>query len=279
LIEDLGGGAQWNIDGGEYSMMPSGSAPSFFIYADNSALYSTSKIVYLSPVIDGFSAAVGFEPSSNGLKEGTGDCTEASSVCSALSSSPVASDIGKKRRDTIGAALQYFVDADGFATKASVGILHGSPVNYDGAPATSGALVHGYDVLNVDQAGVQTSFDGLTVGANIKTGQVLDGYAFEPRGTRNGLTYMVGASYAFGPYVLGASYFNGQTAGAYTPGAHMARTLSEVGGNYVVGKDLSLFVQHEYGHRHQPGNTAIGNGSGTGNAQVQALVTGATFKW
>ena len=83
--------------------------------------------------------------------------------------------------------------------------------------------------------------------------------------------------------MLGASYFNGQTAGDYTRGAHMARTLSEygvaVGGNYVVSKDLSLFVQYQYGHRHQPGNTAVGNTSGSGNARYQSIATGATFKW
>ncbi len=217
------------------------------------------------------------------MKEGTAACTEATSVCGDLSSSPVASDIGRRRKNTIDAALQYVGTEDGFVTKASVGIIHGSPITYDGVRMTSGALANGFDNLNVHQAGVQTSFDGLTLGANIKTGQTLDGYAFQPRGTRNGLTYMIGATYDFGPYVLGVNYFNGQTAGAFTPGARMARTLSEygiaVGGNYVLSKDLSLFVQYEYGHRHQPGNMAIGNGSITGNSQVQAIATGVTYKW
>jgi hypothetical protein len=48
-----------------------------------------------------------------------------------------------------------------------------------------------------------------------------------------------------------------------------------VGGNYVIGKDLSLFTQYMYGHRHQPGNTALNNG----NAQVQVIALGATMKW
>jgi hypothetical protein len=50
-----------------------------------------------------------------------------------------------------------------------------------------------------------------------------------------------------------------------------------VGGNYVVGKDLSLFVQYLYGHKHQVGGSGIT--STKGNAQVQAIATGATFKW
>ena len=36
VISAFGDGAQWNIDGGEYSMVPSGSAPTTFIYANSS---------------------------------------------------------------------------------------------------------------------------------------------------------------------------------------------------------------------------------------------------
>jgi hypothetical protein len=93
------------------------------------------------------------------------------------------------------------------------------------------------------------------------------------------LTYIVGANYVTGPYVVGASFFDGQSAGGYTPGAAKGRTLSEygvaAGGNYVVGKDLSLYLQYLYGHKHQ----IAGLTGGKNNAQVQAIGTGATFKW
>jgi hypothetical protein len=284
VTEAFGDGAQWNTDGGQYSLLPSASAPSNFIYADTSALYATDKIVYISPTFFGFSAAAGYEPNSNGLKEGYGNNTEASATSANLAASTLASNIGHQRKNTVDAAVQYGVSANGFVTKASVAIIHGAPIAYDGVPVTSGALRYGYDELNVYQLGAQTTFAGLTLGANIKGGQTLDSYAFQPRGTRNALTYIVGATYVIGPWVAGVSYYNGQTAGGYTPGAHMARTLSEygvaAGGNYVISKDLSLFLQYEYGHRHQPGNTAIGNSlSESGNGQVQSIATGATFKW
>lgn len=280
VTEAFGDGAQWNVDGGEYSMMPSNSAPGNFIYADASGLYATDKIVYISPPVDGFSFAAGYEPNSNGLKEGYGNNAYANSYSAALSASSNASDIGKRRKNTVDAMVQYDVTKDGFATKVSGGVIHGAPIAYDGT--TQLPAEYGYDNLNVYQAGAQTTFGGLTVGANIKTGQTLDNYAFQPKGTRGALTYMVGATYVIGPWVAGVSYFNSQTAGGYTPGAHMARTLSEygvaVGGNYVLSKDLSLYMQYEYGHRHQPGNANIGAGV-TGNSQVQAIATGATFKW
>jgi hypothetical protein len=64
------------------------------------------------------------------------------------------------------------------------------------------------------------------------------------------------------------------------PGAKVARTLSEygavVGANYVIGKDLSLFTQYMYGHRHQFGNSAL---NAHGNAQAQVIAAGGTFKW
>jgi hypothetical protein len=163
--------------------------------------------------------------------------------------------------------------------------MYGSPISYDGAPVAGSALTHGYDNLEVYQAGAQVTYLGVTLGANIKGGQVEDGYAFKPKGARDALTYMVDANYVIGPYVVGASYFNAQSAGTYNPTVTgEAKTLSEygvaVGANYVVGKDLSLFTQYMYGHRHQPGNSTFtgANGNHKG-AQVQVIAIGATFKW
>jgi Gram-negative porin len=280
VIEAFGDGAQWNTDGGQFSLLPTNAAPANFIYADASGLYATDKVVYISPTIAGFSVAAGYEPNSNGLKQGYGNNTVASTTSAALAASTSITDIGKRRKNTVDAAVQYGVTSDGFVTHVSAGIIHGAPIAYSGIAPLTPAL-YGYDDLNVYQVGAQTTYGGLTLGANVKGGQTLDGYAFQARGTRNALTYTVGATYVIGPWVAGASYYNGQTAGSYTPGGPaMARTMSEygvaVGGNYVISKDLSLFVQYLYGHRHQPGNTAL---LLHGNAQVQSIATGATFKW
>jgi hypothetical protein len=135
------------------------------------------------------------------------------------------------------------------------------------------------DSLSVLEAGAQTTYAGLTIGANIKGGQTLDGYKFKPKGTRDGLTYIVGASYVVGPYVIGGSFYDAQTAGAYTPKSVDARTLSEygaaAGANYVLDKDISLYIQYLYGHEHQ--YKALTGGKT--NAQVQLIGTGATLKW
>jgi hypothetical protein len=289
-VEAFGDGAQFNTDGGLASLLPTGATPGNFIYADASGLYATGKVVYISPKIAGFSVAAGYEPNSNGIKEGYGDCANAgtissttstspSTVCADESSSPLSSDIGKRRKNTVDAAVQYAVESNGLVVKASGGVLYGAPINYTGATALK-AAPHGYDNLEVYEAGAQATFAGLTLGADVKGGQVEDSFAFKPKGARDGFTYIVGADYTMGPFVLGGSFYDGQTSGAFVPGGKVARTLNEygaaAGGNFVISKNLSLFLQYLYGHKQQYGNTAFLNDH---DAQVQAIGLGGTFKW
>ncbi len=302
VIEAFGDGAQWNIDGGEASLLPTNATPGNLIYADQANLYSTDKVVYISPSIAGFSFAGSYEPNSNGLKEGYGACASAASLnaagnsttCADQSTSPLPGDIGKRRKNVVDAMLQYTVKTDGVLFTASGGVLYGAPINYDGPPTAVGTATHvGYDNLEVYQAGAQATFAGLSVGGNVKAGAVEDGYVFKPRGARDALSYIIGADYTMGPLVIGGSYFNTQSAGAFVPGATItsttsgpiaktgiARTLSEygaaAGANLVISKNLSLFVQYLYGHRKQIGNAALNL---HGNAQVQAIGAGGTFKW
>jgi hypothetical protein len=295
VVEAFGDGGQWTIEGGVRDMLPSGASPggsNQFIYADQTPLYATDKVVYISPAIAGLSAAVSYEPNSNGVKEGYNSNTIASSTSAALSSSPIAGDIGKRRKNTVDGMIQYSWKGNGFVVKASGGMLYGQPISYDGPVVTSAtALRYGYDDLQVYQLGGQVTYAGVTLGANIKGGQVEDGYTFKPKGARDGLAYILSATYVLGPYVLGASYFNSQTSGAYVPGlivtlpngkkSTVAKTLSEygiaVGANYVISPNLSLFTQYMYGHRHQLGNASfVTNGN---NSQVQVIAVGGTMKW
>ncbi len=151
VLEGFGDGAQWNIDGGIIQAMPTNAVPSTFVYADTSKLYATDKIVYLSPTIDGFSMGVGFEPNSNGLKQGTANCAAGAPLTTApLSPRPTsATESATERRNTIDAALMYAETVDGFATKANFGILNAAPVKYTGA---SDAAPYGLKTMTVYQA-------------------------------------------------------------------------------------------------------------------------------
>jgi len=279
VVEAFGDGAQFNADGGVVSLLPTEASPGNFIYADASNLYATDKIVLLSPAISGFSAGVSYEPNSNGLKEGYDSNVVASSTSAALSTSTAAGDIGKRRKNTVDAMLQYSMKSDALVLKASGGVLYGAPIAYDGVTALPAKF--GYDSLEVYQAGVQATFAGITVGANVKGGQVEDSYFFKPKGARDAFTYILGANYVAGPIVLGGSFYDGQSAGSYVPGAKEGRTLTEygaaAGANYVISPNLSLFLQYLYGHKQQIGNTSFVTNKKDG--QVQAIGAGGTFKW
>lgn len=280
VVEGFGDGAQFNADGGANLMLPTG--PSLFVYGDTSALYSTDKVVYESPKFEtaygNFSGIVGFEPNSNGMKQGYSPAVDGDYNNWATASSVTCSDsdvsCAKRRRNTVDASLSYADDLEGFANKVSIAYLHGAPLgNMTGSQQ--------YDTLSVFEGGLQTSYAGLTVGGNIKFGQVNNGYTFKPKGARNGLGYILGASYNVGPYTLGVSYFNQQSAGSYTVGSSYARTESQygiaTGADYQLAKPIILFVQYEYGHQHQP-KTTNGVTSG-GNTQEQVVAVGTTIKW
>lgn len=287
VVETFGDGSQWTGDGGLVSLLPAG-APTQFIYADQGALYTTDKIVYLSPsivdpVLGGkFSAGASYEPNSNGIKEG--GATISGPLGQQNSAIPGGSS--NRRQNTWDIMAAYDVKVAGFATKISGGYLTAKPLGN-----TTGRLA--YSPMGVFQAGAQTTYTGLftdadavTFGANIKTGSVADKYAFKKKGGRNALAYIVGGTYTNGPYVLGASFFDSQENNGTVGKEVEGHTLSEygvaVGANYIVAKPLSLFVQYMYGDVHGAVATATTAGPGAfprGNAHVQAVAAGATFKW
>ncbi len=304
VVEGFGDGGQWTLEGGVRDLLPAAAAPvRTFIYADQVALYATPKLVYLSPDFGGVKFEAGYEPRSTGLKQEDDLCTGANSLCAGPLPTDTRGDAGKRRQNTVDGAAQYTLQTNGFLIKAMAGFLYGTPIGTDtGVPAATAAgpaaLARGYNALAVYQAGAQVTYAGLTLGANIKGGQVEDAYALQPKGGRDAFAYSLGVSYAIGPVVVGASYFNAQSAGSFIPGATgvgtngagtvvtaatahgVARTLSEygvaVGGNYLIGPHLSLFTQYMLGHRHQPGNLALSN---SGNGQAAVVAAGAALKW
>jgi hypothetical protein len=303
VMEAYGDGNQFDsTDGVVNAALPQSAVPGNFVYADVGQLYATDKVVYITPAFAGLSASAGYEPNSNGIQEGYANNKYASSTSAALSSSPNASDIGSRRKNTVDVAVQYVLKYNGASIKTSAGYLYGAPIDYTGPGANlPGTAPYGYDNLSVYQLGAQVTYLGVTLAANVKGGAVEDSYTFKPKGGRDGFTYIVGANYVIGPWVAGASFYDGQTSGAYAPATFVphsktirtiARTLSEygvgIGGNYVISPNLALYVQYLYGHRHQPGATnsiTYTSGSTTGtvkvaaSAQVQAIGVGATFKW
>lgn len=270
VLEGFGDHSQFNCDNAACAMISDN--PAGIIFADASHLYSTSKIVYISPAVDAIggnlSGMVGFEPNSNGIKEGYANVN--SSAGANVNSLPGGS--GSRRRNTVDVSATYANEVDGFANKLSAAYLHGSPLGNTTGP-------QGYKAMSIYQVGAQTTYAGFTVGGNIKGGQVNGGYDFNQKGARSAFAYIIGATYNVGPYTVGAHYFNEQSSGNWTQGSGVARTLSQygvaVGGDYELAKPVTLYVQYAYGHNHQPGSSI----SASGNTQVQFVSTGAMLSW
>ncbi len=296
VFENFGDGNQWNSDGGIGSIVPSAAHPTW-LFSDTGALYSTLKIVYLTPTFAGFNAGIGFEPNSNGIKEGLAACTVAQSTCAALASAP--GGFGNARRkNTLDAMVQYTGAFSGVGVKVSAGYIKASPIGNSGGPLTGPDPILGtktydgnYKGLGIATVGGQISYAGFMVGANVKDGQVNNGYTFLLPGQRSAFDWLVSAEYTAGPVTLGGYYFNNQSAGGHLATNGVGRTEQDngvaLGANYAVTPNLGLFVTYLYGQRKQYGFDFANNstvGASTYNAAYdrthsQAIGAGAALKW
>lgn len=292
---NYGDGNLWDSDGGVGAAVPGSVSPKG-LFTAVSVLYTTNKIVYLSPNIAGFQAGVDYEPNSNAFKQGE-VCPNPNSGyggCATLASAP-GGEGNARRKNTFTGGLEYTGVFDGFGVKFNGDYLVSSPIaNSSGAsietitsPIT-GAVTHetGFKRMGIGMVGAQVSYAGFLVGGNIKDGQVNNGYTFLYPGQRNAMFYEITGEYTAGPATIGVQYFNDQAAGGHLPGNHTGSTETDygfdLGANYAVTPNLGLYLVYLYGHRHQAGYDFITNGTGTtafNNVQAQAISVGTQLKW
>lgn len=298
VIENFGDGNEWNSDGGIGSLVPGAAHPTW-LFADTSVLYTTLKVVYLSPDLAGFNFGVGFEPNSNGIKEGDATCVVASTTCAALASTSGGAS-NARRKNTLDAMLQYTGLFSGVGVKVSGGYIMSSPIgNSTGVPfetivspqTGSRTPITEYKRMGIATIGGQVTYAGFILGANVKDGQVNNGYTFLAPGQRSAFDYMISAEYNAGPITVGGYYFSNQSAGGHQATNNVARTEQDngvaIGANYAVTPNLGFFVTYLYGQRKQYGFDFANNsvvGASTYNAAYdrthsQAIGVGAALKW
>jgi hypothetical protein len=257
-IESFGDGQQWNGDGSLSAIVPAGTPNNLF--SATGKLYTTSKLVYLSPSFAGVNFGVGFEPNSNGIYEGLAGASAQSSI-------PGSSN--NRRRNTIDAMVGYTAKVSGAVVKASAGY-------FDASPLGSTTTAQPYKNMGIAQAGAQVAFAGAAIGVNYKAGAVNDGYTFLTRGQRHDNDLLISATYTMGPAGVGASYFFNQSAGVHTAGSRIARTETNnglaVGASYDLAKNFTVFTQYLYGQVKQPG-------APTPKSHSNAIDLGAVLKW
>jgi hypothetical protein len=283
----------WN---GDPNMFSANTTPTW-PFADVGNMYTTSKLVYLSPkFFNLLDFGVSFEPNTGtvGYAQCNGTTAAPSAAnnfvgtgCDAASSTSVLGETAR-RTNTIDVAARVRTAVGPVGLAGTVGYIGSSHVSYNGAP-TAGTQFQGLSVLDV---GAQVTFGGLAVGGHFTGGKVNGQWALSPQGADNSIAWLGGASYAIGPVIFGASYFNYQSPGsktAFTPAVVGNRTEYGIaaGGTLTLAPGAYVFLSYVYGSRRQSGvdliSGAVSNAAGvvTTNNKVtsQGIELGTQFRW
>ncbi len=266
---------------GDIGGLLSGNMGIDWSFPDSDSLQITNKFVYLSPqFFNMVDFGVAFMPGT--ANEGSnGNCPVAKLGCDLLSSGADLGSAARPRNEFDGAVrLQTAYGPIGIA--ADVGYNHSGRVNYTGGGQP-------FKDQNFIDGGLQLTYGGLAVGGHVTYGDFTPGYNGLPvKGARKSDAWVVGASYAFGPAIVGASYLNEQFAGAWSQANSglVARSENEdgvaAGGTLNVAPGAVLFLSYLYGQKHQLGyNYVTGNVGDPHNNYVrsQAVAVGTMLRW
>jgi predicted porin len=276
-FENFDDGA-WN---GDLPALFSGNAVVTWPFPENSGQYGTGKVVYLSPQFAGFDFGIDYEPNYNAT--GEANCTSALASgagggCPRLSSitGPAGSQF---RRNAVSGAVRYQGNFGPVAFTEAVTLMGAGHVHNAAQKASDPNLI---------ESGTTLAIGGLAFGGNIMYGSTNGngGATIIPviAGGGHETAFVVGASYAFGPFIVGASYLHENRAGNYN-GTTITHQMNETGvaagGTYAWAPGTSAFLSFLYGQRHQTGYNfaAAGAGTGSNNTSAIGMLIGNTFNW
>ncbi len=227
-------------------------------FPDNGGNYGTSSMTYVSPQFAGFDFAVSYAPNYTGNGE-AGDRAFTSGLF-----------LGQAPRNEVDAAGRYTGNLGPMAVTAEIYGRAAGHVNSYAARASNPAEVG---------AGLTAAMGGFAVGGSILHGNAnIANSELMPleQGGKHLTAAIVGASYAFGPYLVGAHMLAQTSDGAHT-GYTAREEGAAVGGTYGWAPGVSAFVEFDYMQRHQIGS-GIGNG-GSPNTHAAGFLVGNVFNW
>ncbi len=282
-------------------------------FADVTALYSTNKIVYLSPQIFGFDTGVSFEPNTGNVDLGSHcdsgiggsiGCERLSSITSATGNTAGLQTVANinaesgRRRNTLDALLRYRGTFGGFGIAATAGYIVSSHITDTqtgvafATRANPGTGRLNYDGLDVGDFGLAVTYGGLSVGGKYQVGRYNGQWNLAPKGVSDAEAWLAGASYTIGPFIMGAHYLVYNSAGD-VQNAFRGRQRREdglaAGATYSLAPGLSLFLSYIWTQRKQNGfdfatgataTAALPGGVSTHNkVTAQVIGVGTGFSW
>ena len=309
-----GGGLNGDIPG----MFLPGNVQINYPFASVGNIYSTTKIIYLSPQFYGVDFGVSYEPTTaNGGEANAAGCGPAPSVgqfssspnsvatpgCDNLSSTST-SDY-QRRKNTYEALVRYRGTFGPLGLAATAQYTGSGRVLDSGVPgAVRNPQRTRLEDLSLGDFGVAVTFAGLTVGGNYLVGRYNvpggGGYGgLLTKGQPNSNAFIVGASYTVGPVIFGAHYLRSQSqgdqatatgrsstgiplaAGGVTGGQRMETGVA-AGATYSLAPGLSLFASYIYNERKQNGYnflTSTSNNALGNKTSAQVFAVGTGFAW
>ncbi len=251
-----------------------------------------NKIAYTSPSFSGFEFGVSFEPNDNAkyfIDNG------AERIASFNGNTYKAQD-GKlgsgSRRNTFDANVQYKGTFGSLGFGANIGGSESLGVTTDTSLARQNKKYEMYT------AGLEVTAAGFTVGGNLVGGNIGGGLSTIAAGAKGALSIDVGASYAFGPFGVGAAYY-GYSSGEYKG---QGQTLADgtvgnpgqlngsgvvVGGTYTLAPGATVYLEGLWGRQKVNGfdlgaaaNGTTVNPANFGRAtNASGVGLGTIFKW
>jgi predicted porin len=295
-----------------------GDLPSFFTqgatpaypFALQGPLYSTEKVMYLSPQFFGVDFGIAFEPGTGAVNQQNGNCTITTAAsasgltgnftsggatsCDAASATGLFGE-SARRRNTIDAQVRYRGAFGPVGLAVTGGWMTGGHVAFNG-PASGIPASGQFKGIDMYDAGLQVTYGGLAVGGHITGGNVNSGFGLLREGQKDSFAWLAGASYTFGQFIVGGSYYQFQYAGSQTRANNAfvgqnRDTGLAAGGTWTFAPGMNVFLSYLYGTR-SAGNVnlltgAAGTTAATGaggqrlnnNTQVQGLMVGTAFRW
>ncbi len=308
-------------DGGLNGDLPAllpGNMQINYPFASVGNVYSTTKVVYLSPQIFGVDFGVSFEPTTaNGGEDNASGCGPTASAgafsaagqsvatpgCDNLSSTSTADY--QRRKNTYEALLRYRGTFGPVGLAATASYTGSGRVLDSGVPgSTTNPQRARLEDLSVGDFGVAATISGVSFGGNYQFGRYNvpggGGYGgLVARGQPNASAFIIGTSYTIGPVIVGAHYLKSISQGDQQTatnrnangvpnalgsviGGQRAETGFAAGGTYSLAPGLSLFASYIYEQRKQNGyNFITGQSNNANNNKVngQVFAIGTSFAW
>jgi len=268
LLDDFDWGG-WDQFGGEINA-PTNVQP-VWPWADVGAEYMAGRIMYVSPVIDGFDFGIAFAPNNSTPFNGSGCSAGGGGVgCVTQSSSTLSGDYGRYRNE-LGLAARYR-NSFGRVGFAVSGIYTTSGKVDDAAMG-----LQPYKGLNIGDVGASVQFNRqVEIAGNVMWGAFNGAWGLQPAGGTSAIAWVAGAKYTIPqlPATLGAYYFNYKYQGTTAAPFFSARTSQglDVGAVYGLGPGVVAVAEYAWGQVYQGGVDLLTGSAGAAYNEVNASV-------